>query len=199
LLIHKEADPEINEYSLLIMIDHDILRLDVSMYNFDNFMAVIQSPKHVTHVVPDIVGLQSHDFLTLKFLIEGVQLVSQGPFRVILGYQINVVLAWVVDYLVQVDDIRVLQALEHLQLLEDVHVGILPFPNNLAFKLLFVHLFHGKEFTGGVLDKFDSGIGPFAESSLHLVLVDHFGSILLESPDVNGAHHYGLTTLWPLV
>jgi hypothetical protein len=34
------------------MVDHDIIRLDVSVDDFDDFMAVVQSSKNIDEIVP---------------------------------------------------------------------------------------------------------------------------------------------------
>ena len=49
--IYKSTDPKVNKDRLVIMIDHYVVRLDITMNNTDHFVAVVQGLDHINKIL----------------------------------------------------------------------------------------------------------------------------------------------------
>jgi len=66
LFVNKSTDTKVDEHSLLVVVDHNIVWLDVSVNDFDYLVAVVEGLKHVNHVQPYIIHRQSLKDLQTK-------------------------------------------------------------------------------------------------------------------------------------
>lgn len=95
----------------------------------------------------------------------------------------------IINNFVKVNDVGMFQPLKHFQFLEYIHISILAFANQFAFKFLFIHLFHCKKLHVGILNQFDCSIGSFSKSFNNFVLIYHFIAIGFEGSNIRGAHY----------
>jgi len=135
------------------MVDHDVVGLDISVDDLDDFMAVVEGFEHILEVSPhlaffepDRLHLLEAAFLDalavvlLMLLVPLLHEVAQTTFRMILGDQVNVIFLGVIDDFVQVDDVRVVQPLQYYKLLFHAVVGILAQTRGFLLESLLVHL-----------------------------------------------------------
>ena len=146
-LIEKGTYAEIYEDCLIIMVDHYVVRLDVSMNNFYRLMAIEQSLKHVYEIELYILRLQPNlliilgSTLILTLLLEGfvgtLDVVAETTHGVVFLNNIYVVLLRIINNLFQPNHIRVLEFLQNLQLF------FYKLVDSFLSQSLFVHLLDG--------------------------------------------------------
>jgi hypothetical protein len=107
------------------MIDHNIVWFDISVYHIGNTMTIVKGLKHVNEVRPHIFA--NH--------------LDQRSFALPFCHEVDVVLVWVVDDLVQPDNVRVLKSLQHLELLKDAVICTFALASFFLFKYLLIHFF----------------------------------------------------------
>ena len=90
-------------------------------------------------------------------------------------YQEYVIFIRVIDHFIQIYNIRMIQCLENLQLLQETQVRL------LLFQFFLAHLLDGILSVGrGKCAQVDCGEGPFSQGSLNPILVYHlFSSLIL--------------------
>ena len=89
-MVHERADPKVDEDDLIVVVDHDIVRLDISVNDFDDFVAVVKRFKHVDEVEVHTVLIEPHlldfffsalsDTLFLLFVVDFQQLIAQTDY-----------------------------------------------------------------------------------------------------------------------
>ena len=90
LLVHEGTDAEVDEDGLVVVVDHDVVRLDISVDDFDDFVAVVERLEHVDEVESHVVLIEPHlldvflsplsHALLLQLLVYLLQLIAQTSF-----------------------------------------------------------------------------------------------------------------------
>ena len=52
-LLNNSTHPKINEYCLVVVIDHNVVWLDIPMNHLGSFMAIIESFDHIIFIIGD--------------------------------------------------------------------------------------------------------------------------------------------------
>jgi hypothetical protein len=107
------------------MIKHNIIWFDIPMDYLGDNMAIVQSFEHIDKVEAHILAYHG----------------GNTSFFLPLCHQIDLVFFGIVDDLVQPNDVRVLQALEHFELRNDAVEGVLAFACPFLHQEGFVHFF----------------------------------------------------------
>ena len=106
------------------MVYDDVLRLDISMDNFNHVVAVVQSLNHIKEVIPQLCQPNALIFTVLWSILSDTKLVvpvenlvfliksiGQRPSRVVLCNQVDMVAIRIINYFVKINNVRVLKSL----------------------------------------------------------------------------------------
>ena len=66
--VKNSRDSEVNEDCFVVVVDHDVVWLDISVDDVDDLVAVVKRLKHVDEVQPHLLFLESYKFLQVLFV-----------------------------------------------------------------------------------------------------------------------------------
>ena len=153
-MVYESTDSKVYEYGLVVVINHNVVRFDISVNNFYDFVTIINSLKHIDEIQSHVILIQANlmdiffsalsDALFLKLFVYLPELIAQTTFGVVLGHQINVIFFWIVYNFLKPYNIWMSESFKDFLFLLDTFVGIFIASRLLFHQLLLVHLLDGK-------------------------------------------------------
>jgi len=139
-MIFYKTKSKINQDSLIFMINHNIVWLDISVDNTRDPVAIIQSFEHINEEKSREVSWQSltyyifHSTLCSRLLILLIilqvylfKLISQTSFGIVVCNQVNLITLWVIYNLVQPYNVRMTKSLQNFYFFFYKIIGVLCF------------------------------------------------------------------------
>ena len=148
-----QAYSEINQDSLIVVVDHDVVRLYVSVNHLNDLVAIVNGSQNIVKVhskelVRKSDGLDLFDVsLPPTLLIEMIvwlvpffDYFSETALAVVLSHEVKLVFVRVIDDFVKVNNVGVLKLLKNFELFFDAVVRASSLSRLLLLQHRLVHL-----------------------------------------------------------